>query len=125
MPWPISTFDPPGQESNLLPVTTRGASANACRLPTGLSPTLRGTGKRIREKGDKTMQRLSRHVSVETDVDTVVYPRRPNIRRPLVDLLRDGPLSSQTIEDALAKRFCVTEKMRAALLQNNCPAWRN
>jgi hypothetical protein len=71
------------------------------------------------------MQRLSRHVFVETDVDTVVFPPRPDMRRPLVDLLRDGPLSSQTIEDALAKRFCVTEKMRAALHQSNCPAWRN
>jgi hypothetical protein len=62
---------------------------------------------------------------VETDVGTVVFPPRPDMRRPLVDLLRDGPLSSQTIEDALAKRFCVTEQMRAALLQSNCPAWRN
>ena len=51
------------------------------------------------------MKRLSRHVFVETDVDTVVFPPRPNMRRALVDLLRDGPLSSQTIEDALANDF--------------------
>jgi hypothetical protein len=51
------------------------------------------------------MKRLSRHVFVETDVDTVVFPPRPNMRRPLVDLLRAGPLSSQTIEDALANDF--------------------
>jgi hypothetical protein len=67
--------------------------------------TASGTGKRIGEKGHKPMKRLSRNVFVETDVDTVVFPPRPNMRRPLVDLLRAGPLSSQTIEDALANDF--------------------
>jgi hypothetical protein len=38
---------------------------------------------------------------VETDVGTGF---------PLIDLLRAGPLSSQTIEYALAKRFCITNR---------------
>jgi hypothetical protein len=46
---------------------------------------------------------------VETDVGTG-FPPRPDMRRPLIDLLRAGPLSSQTIEYALAKRFCITNR---------------
>ena len=43
----------------------------------------------------------------------------------ILHLLDRGPRSSRELEDALAERFGITAKMRAAVLRNNHPAWRN
>jgi len=62
---------------------------------------------------------------VETEVGTLAFPPRPDMQRPILDLLRNGPLSSREIEQALAERFGITQAMRNAKLRSNCPAWRN
>jgi len=62
---------------------------------------------------------------VDTDGGIVPLPHRPDLYRPILDLLRDGPRSSREIENALAERFGITAMMRRALLRNGCPAWRN
>jgi hypothetical protein len=62
---------------------------------------------------------------VETDVGILTFPPRPDMLAPILDLLRHGPKSSREIENALAKRFGITAKMRTAMLRSGCPAWRN
>lgn len=62
---------------------------------------------------------------VETDRGTLTFPPRPDMHRPILDLLRRGPRSSREIEDALAERFGITNEMRTAMLRSFCPAWRN
>lgn len=62
---------------------------------------------------------------VETDVGTFSFPPRLDICQAMLKLLRPGLQSSRALEDALAERFGISTQMRAALLRNNCPAWRN
>ena len=62
---------------------------------------------------------------VETDEGTLTFPPRPDMYRPILNLLRHGPRSSREIENALAERFGITIKMRTAMLRSGCPAWRN
>jgi hypothetical protein len=62
---------------------------------------------------------------VETDLGTLSFPPRPDMHRPILEMLKTGCKSSRKIEDALAKRFHITPKAREAVLKNNCPAWRN
>ena len=62
---------------------------------------------------------------VETDLGPLPYPPRPDMHRPILDLLRHGPRSSRDIEKALAERFGITTEMQKAMLRNGCPAWRN
>jgi hypothetical protein len=62
---------------------------------------------------------------VETDVGTLTFPPRPDMHRPILELLRRSPRSSREIENALAERFGITTEMRTAMLRSSCPAWRN
>jgi hypothetical protein len=62
---------------------------------------------------------------VETNDGTLAFPPRPDLHRPILELLRHGPQSSRYVENALADRFDVTTPMRSATLRNGCPAWRN
>lgn len=62
---------------------------------------------------------------VETDHGTLSFPPRPDMHRPILDLLQHGPRSSRDIENALAERFGITAQMRSAKLRSGCPAWRN
>ena len=62
---------------------------------------------------------------VETDEEIVSFPPRPDLYRPIVDLLQGGPRSSREIENAIAERFGITILMRRALQRSGCPAWRN
>lgn len=61
----------------------------------------------------------------ETDVGTLAFPPRPDMLRPILELLDRGPRSSRELENALAERFGITMQMRKALLRSGCPAWRN
>lgn len=62
---------------------------------------------------------------VETNVGTLPFPPRLDICQAVLKLLRPGPQSSRALENSLAERFGISTQMRAALLRNNCPAWRN
>jgi hypothetical protein len=62
---------------------------------------------------------------VETDRGTLIFPPRPDMHRPILDLLQRRPRSSREVENALAEQFGITIKMRTAMLRNRCPAWRN
>jgi len=62
---------------------------------------------------------------VETDEEIVPFPPRPDLYRPILDLLRGGPRSSREIENALAQRFGITILMRRTILRSGCPAWRS
>jgi hypothetical protein len=62
---------------------------------------------------------------VETDEGIVSFPPRPDLYRPILDLLQGGPRSSREIENALAERFGITIFMRRAMQRSRCPAWRN
>jgi hypothetical protein len=62
---------------------------------------------------------------IETDRGTLAFPPRPDMHRPILNLLAQGPRSSREIENVLAERFGITMKMRTAMLRSRCPAWRN
>jgi hypothetical protein len=62
---------------------------------------------------------------VETGEEILSFPPRPDLHRPILDLLREGQRSSREIESALAERFGITIQMRTTLLRSGCPAWRN
>jgi len=62
---------------------------------------------------------------VETDTGVVAFPPRLDMHRPILTLLRQGSLSSRDLEDALAKRFGITARMRMVKQGNGSSAWRN
>ena len=62
---------------------------------------------------------------VETDQGNLVFPPRPDMHQPILDLLEIECRFSRYIENELALRFKITAAMRAAKLGSGCSAWRN
>lgn len=62
---------------------------------------------------------------METSNGIVAFPPRPDLRNPVLEILKDGPQSSRDLEDRLAERFGITKDMRNIKLQSNIPVWRN
>ena len=62
---------------------------------------------------------------METSDGVVAFPRRPDLRNPVLEILKGGPQSSRDLEDMLAERFGITKDMRNIKLENNIPVWRN
>ena len=66
-------------------------------------------------------------VLVEADLGILTFPPRPDLHKPILELLGPGPRSSRHLEKALAEQFRIPERARKAGLANvpGYPAWRN
>lgn len=62
---------------------------------------------------------------METSAGIVAFPPRPDLRNPVLEILKDGPQSSRDLEDRLAEWFGITNNMRNIRLGNNIPVWHN